>query len=124
MKRTLIAFAITLAVVGCKVKETGRGTYQVETPTAEETATATAEAAQQTREAGQDIKEGAQELGAKIKQETREFAQTPAGQEIQKGAQTMAEGAKQAGRGAAQATGTALENAGKNIQEHAKPGDQ
>jgi hypothetical protein len=83
---TLAAATLMVASVACTAEKTGEGTYKVETPTASETAAATAEASQDAAEAAQD--------------------------------------AKEAGRDAANATGTAMETAGKEIQEHAKPGDQ
>lgn len=49
---------------------------------------------------------------------------TTATAEMKEGAQDAAAKAAEAGRDAANATGTALEQAGKDIQKHAKPGDQ
>ncbi len=99
MKKLILLIAIVILVIpaaACRVEKTGEDTYQVETPTPEAEAAAQ-RAKEGAQEAGQDIKEGAQEAGRDIK-----------------------EGARDATR----ATGTAMEEAGKEMQEHAKPGDQ
>jgi hypothetical protein len=99
MKRLMVAAAIVvLAIpfVACRVEKTGEDTYQVETPTPE-AERAAQQAGEQAREAGQEIKEGAQEAGQAVK-----------------------EGARDATR----ETGKAMEKAGKEMQEKAKPGDQ
>ncbi|HUP65905.1 MAG TPA: hypothetical protein VM557_11575 [Thermoanaerobaculia bacterium] len=99
MKRkalTLIAaLALMLPIAACDVEKTGDDTYQVEVPTDE------AEAAAARTE------ENLEAAGAEVAEEARE-----AGDAIEEGA-----------RDAAHATGTALEKAGKEVQEHSKPND-
>ena len=100
MKRkalTLIAaLALMIPFAACDVEKTGEDTYQVEAPTDEaEAAAANAE-------------ENLEAAGAEAAEEARQ-----AGDAIEEGA-----------RDAAHATGTALEKAGKEAQQHSKPGDQ
>jgi len=120
--RLLILALLLVLVAACRVEKSADDQYKVETPP-------------QAEEAARDVKEGASEASRKIvsgteavaesvKEEAREFGQSPTGQKIKEGAKQVGEGLETAAREAAVATGKGIEKAGKKIQEHAKPGDQ
>lgn len=100
MKRSITATLASILLVAmltaCEVRQTGDDTYQVEAPT-----------------------ETAEQAGQEVVQET-----TTAVQELGEEAGEAAQATEEAARDAAHATGTALEKAGREVQQHSKPGDQ
>ncbi len=123
LKTAQVLFATAFVLVGCSVEKTGQGEYTAKTDTSV-AARETAEAKQDAVVAGREVKEGAKEVGRDVREGAQNVANSPAGQQMKAGAQQVGEGIATAARGAAAATGSALESAGKNIQEHSKKGDQ
>lgn len=91
----------TLVVPGCNIERTGEDRYQVETPTPE------------AEDAAERVEEGARRLGDEIAEGAEAVAESEAAQELEAGV-----------RAAGQKAGEGLEKAGKELQEHSKPGDQ
>lgn len=91
-----VVLLVSLSLFGCKVKKTDEDTYNVTIPT------------EKAREAARQMSERAKE----------------ANEQMQEAAQEAAPVIEEKARDAAKGAGKAIEKAGKEIQQHSKPGDQ
>ena len=114
------AAALLLVSVACKVEKTGDDTYKVQAPTAEAKAAAE-KAKQDAAAAGDVIKKDAKEVGQTVQQTAHDIGQTEAAQDIKEGAKKIGSGVKKGAGEAAQATGTALQKAGKKMKDAPRP---
>jgi len=116
---TVAALALLL-VAGCKVEKTADDTYKVTSPTPEAKADAQ-KAKADAQQVGAEAKGDAKDIGHKIDNAAKDVSQSEAAQQMKDGAVKLGRGIKEGVGEAAQATGTALQKAGRKIHESARP---